>query len=302
MSAVILFSGQGLQQQHHVLELRQYCQQFDIEDALKQVLPQLFSTHLETIDLYQNDFAQPFIFALQWCRWQLLQHQLLDISHVAGYSLGELSALLCSTETDFKQGLKLAHKRAQLMSQASQGNSALTAIQGINYEKLQQLFELTQTYLAIKINDSSVIVGGKQSHLEALEHAVQQQGASIKRLQVSIPSHTCLMQAAVGPYQDYIQQQIQSNLTIPILSGTQGYCFYQSQPAIQALVYQMDHAIDWDLCHASILESMPEVILELGPGSALSKMLQHNQHIHVRAWDDFKSVEGLMTWLSRCYA
>lgn len=302
MSSVILFSGQGLQQHHHVDELIGYCDQYPIEDALLALIPEVFKAKNLSLDLYQNDFAQPFIFALQWCRWQFLKDSMpdLEISHVAGYSLGELSAVICSTQTDFNQGLALAKTRAELMSHVTAHHSGLTSIQGMNVESLKPLMEQTNTYLSIKLNDSSFIVGGFNQDLGDLECLVQNQGCQIKRLQVTIPSHTPLMQMATLPYKDYIQTHVKNNLDMPILSGTKGYHLYQTKAALEALVYQMDHMIDWDLSHEAIIESMPDVILELGPGNALTRMLNlKNHNTQARAWDDFKGVEGLMQWFTR---
>ena len=72
MNFAIIFSGQGLQNLEHVHELRSMAKELQVVDELKLYLPKLFCSDLTEVDLYPNEFAQPFIFALQWCRWQKL--------------------------------------------------------------------------------------------------------------------------------------------------------------------------------------------------------------------------------------
>lgn len=303
MNFAIFFSGQGLQQFQHVEELLSWAEQLNVTDTLRQHLPQLFSEHVDELDLYQNQFAQPFIYALQWCRWQRIQPLLEEVLAVSGYSLGELSALCCATKTSFEQGLQLAQQRANLMSDAAQQASGLLAVQGINFNTLEPYLNATETELSIKLTDSSFVVGGLDSNLQLLTAQLETVGTRfMKRLNVSIPSHTSLMQSAVAPYQQVLQQHHFARLNTAIISGSGGHKYFQTSAAVNALIYQMDHTIDWDACLSAVQENQPDVVLEIGPGNALSKMLlERNPNIMVRAVDDFKSWAGLHAWLSKLH-
>ena len=160
MNFAIIFSGQGLQSLAHVQELLTLAGELHVSDILKQHLPKLFCSDLTEADLYPNEFAQPFIFALQWCRWQKLKPEIEDLMSFSGYSLGELSALICATQIGLEQGLYLAQQRASLMSSATQHASGLMAVQGINLNTLEPLLTETSTALSIKLSDSSFVVGG----------------------------------------------------------------------------------------------------------------------------------------------
>ncbi len=159
MNFAIIFSGQGLQNLEHVHELRSMAKELQVVDELKLYLPKLFCSDLTEVDLYPNEFAQPFIFALQWCRWQKLKPEIEDLMSFSGYSLGELSALICATQISLEQGLYLAQQRASLMSSATQHASGLMAVQGINLNTLEPLLTETATALSIKLSDSSFCCG-----------------------------------------------------------------------------------------------------------------------------------------------
>lgn len=301
MNFAIIFSGQGLQNLAHVHELRSMAKELQVVDELKLYLPKLFCSDLTEADLYPNEFAQPFIFALQWCRWQKLKPEIEDLMSFSGYSLGELSALICATQTGLEQGLYLAQQRASLMSSATQHASGLMAVQGINLNTLEPLLTETATALSIKLSDSSFVVGGADTNLQQLAQQLELRGTRfVKRLNVTIASHTVCMDAAVQPYQQVLQQQDFARLCTAMISGSGGHKFFKTTDAVNALIHQMNHAIDWDACLTAIQENQPDVVLEIGPGNALSKMLlERSPNCIVRAVDDFKSWSGLLVWLDK---
>jgi len=301
MNFAIIFSGQGLQSLVHVQELLTLADELHVSAILKRHLPQLFCSDLTEPDLYSNEFAQPFIFALQWCRWQKLKPEIEELMSFSGYSLGELSALICATQTGLEQGLYLAQQRATLMSSATQHASGLIAIQGINLNTLELLLTETSTALSIKLSDSSFVVGGDDANLQQLALQLELRGTRfVKRLNVTIASHTVCMDAAVQPYQQVLQQQHFARLCTAMISGSGGHKFFKTTDAVNALIHQMNHAIDWDACLSAIQENQPDVVLEIGPGGALSKMLlERNPNCILRAVDDFKSWSGLQAWLEK---
>lgn len=301
MNFAILFSGQGLQNLSHVQQLKDLATELNVTSQLTHYLPTLFNPNLSEADLYSNDFAQPFIFALQWCRWQKLKYKLDEIISFSGYSLGELSALICSTEISFEQGLYLAQQRGMLMSQAVQEPSGLLAVQGLNWNGLELLLAKTATELSIKISDSHFIVGGLEANLQQLTQQLEQVGTrSTKRLNVTIPSHTSLVDCAVAPYRQVMLQHQFNRLVTPIIGGSGGHKYYKTCDAVEALIHQMNHAIDWDSCLTAIQENQPDIVLEIGPGNALSKMLlERYPHLNVRAVDDFKTFQGLEHWIEK---
>jgi [acyl-carrier-protein] S-malonyltransferase len=188
-----------------------------------------------------------------------------------------------------------------LMSEAVQESSGLLAVQGINWNGLELLLAKTATELSIKISDSHFIVGGLEANLRQLTQQLEQVGThSVKRLNVSIPSHTSLMNCAVAPYRQVLQQHQFNRLEVAIISGSGGHKYYKTSNAVEALIDQMNHAIDWDSCLTAIQENQPDIVLEIGPGNALSKMLlERSPHLNVRAVDDFKTFQGLELWIEK---
>ena len=145
------------------------------------------------------------------------------------------------------------------------------------------------------------VVGGDDANLQQLALQLELRGTRfVKRLNVTIASHTVWMDTAVQPYQQVLQQQDFARLCTAMISGSGGHKFFKTTDAVSALIHQMNHAIDWDACLTAIQENQPDVVLEIGPGNALSKMLlERSPHCIVRAVDDFKSWSGLQAWLEK---
>ncbi|MFL6707715.1 MAG: malonyl CoA-ACP transacylase, partial [Massilia sp.] len=70
--------------------------------------------------------------------------------------------------------------------------------------------------------------------------------------------------------------------------------------AADALSRQLAETIRWADCMDAAAEAGITVALELGPGAALSKMLQgrHGQ-IACRSVAEFRSLDGIIGWLER---
>jgi [acyl-carrier-protein] S-malonyltransferase len=72
------------------------------------------------------------------------------------------------------------------------------------------------------------------------------------------------------------------------------------EQAITALNQQISNPINWMACMQTAIEMGCSVFLELGPGNALSKMLQDLfPDISVRSMDDFRSLNGVATWVEK---
>ena len=64
------------------------------------------------------------------------------------------------------------------------------------------------------------------------------------------------------------------------------------------LARAINEPIDWAACMTAITEAGTRVVLEIGPGRALSNLIaQRNPNLQVRSLDDFRSLEGVCRWI-----
>ena len=300
MNLIILFSGQGLQSQKHVSEIMTYTSEYE-QSILDSIVPELFDEVAYDDKLFDNKVAQPLIYTLQYYRWQHLRKLIAAPMAFAGYSLGEASAFCCSSQLTFEKGLDLVNKRASLMQQEVTESSGLLAVKGVPDSKLKQLLEESKTHLSIKINRDQFIIAGNKTNLEQAAQVAQTLGSqSVQLLNVSVPSHTVMMQGAAEGFRQYTEALALPSMVTPIISATEGIKYSETAQGLDILACQIDHALDRYFCMENIEEYQPSMVIEIGPGNALSRMINNLlPHIPCRSWDDFRDLEGLHGWIER---
>ena len=300
MNFVIIFSGQGLQSIKHMQEIKDTAQELGLSEQFQPLIHQISDADFNPAQLFDNQVAQPFIFALQYLRWQKIKAHFPEPMLLSGYSLGEASAVCCSMALDISAATQLILKRAMLMDNLCT-QSGLAAIQGLNLKQLLPLLQHSSTEISIKLNDTHYIIGGTEIALEQLIDCAKAHGAQqASKLKVSIPSHTSFMQDAAEGFADYLQSLTLKNMHIPIISASDGQKYCHPQQAITILAAQIDHALNWHKCMEIIREYQPDVILEIGPGNALTRMISATMpNVQARSFDDFSHFEGVKNWLEK---
>jgi [acyl-carrier-protein] S-malonyltransferase len=251
-------------------------------------------------DLHLNKVAQPLLCAFQLSIWKVLQKDLPEPRAFAGYSLGELSAYGCAGVLAPEELIKLAQHRATVMDAAYPSPGGLVAVRGLTQSQVQQLCGKHGVEIAI-INDTDrLIVGGAASALEEFEKEVAESGAKVTRLKVSIPSHTSAMQAAVPKFRMALSQAAWGPFAAPVLSGTTAAPVFSKAEAIEALALQIAHRVDWAACVGALVELGCTVLLELGPGNGLSRMVRDRfPHLQARSVTEFRTLRGIGSWIKR---
>lgn len=302
----ILCSGQGAQ--HHGM--------FDLartDSAAARMLEtwQVPASFAPADDLFANRAAQPLLVKCACATWEAVRHHLPPPVAVAGYSVGEVTALAVAGVIDAAQAVALAQTRAALMDDCVDPTQpqGLLAIGGLALQATEQLLvDMGATGIGIAIVNGAdqCIVGGLWQDgnsgpgLNALAARLDGIGIQVNRLSVTIASHTAWMRKAVAPLHDVVARFAPHAPQTRLLAGISGAASSEGAVALAALVAQTDQTVRWDACMDSLAEAGVTKALELGPGSALSRMLavRHPQ-IACRSVSDFRSVAGIAAWAGR---
>jgi len=202
-----VFPGQGSQSIGMLSELAQSFplvkQTFEqASDSLSFDLWQLIQEGpLETLNQTEN--TQPAMLAAGVAVWRVwCQQSNIRPGWMAGHSLGEYTALVCSQAMDFTDAVKLVAERGRLMQQAvPEGTGAMAAIIGLeDHLVVKACHDCAQTDVVAAVNFNApgqVVIAG---HLAAVERAMvvaKEMGAKkALKLPVSVPSHCQLMETA----------------------------------------------------------------------------------------------------------
>lgn len=254
--------------------------------------------------LFANQYAQVLIVAASLANWHALQAVLPTPSLVAGYSIGELTAHTVAGRFTMNDAIDLANTRAAAMQTCvdphqPQGMLALHFMAGATVSSITPLLAAAGLHLAIVNADQRCLIGG---HVADLERALPQLQtlAHCTRLPVHIASHTLWMQAAQPILASALQQANWQTSMCPVLAGVDGSRVTTTAQSQQSLLAQLCAPVRWDLCMEQIAEAGIDYALELGPGNALSTMLnEHQPQIACRSVHDFRSVDGIARWLQQ---
>ncbi len=250
--------------------------------------------------LQRNAVAQPLLCAYQLTVWSLLREALPAPRAFAGYSIGEFAAYGCAGAFDPEATVAIAAFRAQAMDAACSEPCGMAAVRGLSRRRLEPLAAAHGVEIAIVNAPDRIVVGGRSAGLQALLAELAPLGASVTPLAVHIASHTSLMASAAAALRRRLQQTAMAAPAVPVLAGIDGLPVYQPARAVETLSQQACQTIDWAACLQGLSEAGCRVILELGPGADLARMVRDNlPGIEARSVAEFHTLAGALQWVRR---
>ncbi|MFG1372507.1 acyltransferase domain-containing protein [Xanthobacter oligotrophicus] len=247
---------------------------------------------------HANAIAQPLVCTIALAAFALLRDHIPEPAVFAGYSVGELAAHGCAGALAPEAVVRLARQRAELMDAASAEPGGLCAVRGLGRAALAALCGQTGCFIAIVNGEDRFIAGGRAADLAALDRAVEAEGGKVTHLSIAVASHTPLMEPAREPFRARLLEAAWQTPSAPVLAGVSGAAVRNRAKAIEALAIQIDHPLDWAACLDALDERRCTVLLELGPGSGLSRMARERlPHLQARAVCEFASISGVASWV-----
>ncbi|WP_236422639.1 hypothetical protein, partial [Escherichia coli] len=102
------------------------------------------------------------------------------------------------------------------------------------------------------------------------------------------------------PFAALLERQRWAAPAFPVVSGISAEPVIDVKKAMRELPRQIAEPIRWKDCMDACQEAGVTVALELGPGAALARMLQAlHPHIACRSVSEFRSLDGIHSWLQR---
>jgi [acyl-carrier-protein] S-malonyltransferase len=250
--------------------------------------------------LFSNRCAQPLVVAAILAAACALRDVLPVPTVVLGYSVGEVAAHAVAGALAPVDAIRLAVERARIMDQSAAvgGTQSLLGVTGLALPMVREQADASGVWVAIISDEDSFVLGGLSAALAHCGQRLVQRGGRVTPLPVAIASHTPLMAQAVAPFARVVDEIPFLPYRAPVLAGIDARRIIGKVEAVSTLSLQLAHTINWATCMDGCAEAGIEIALELGPGSALARMLQQRHpHIACRSIDDFRSVAGIAKWL-----
>lgn len=249
-------------------------------DALGEDLASLcFNGPDESLKLTAN--TQPAILTHSVAAWSVLEQEVgLKPDFVAGHSLGEYSALVCSGVISFEDAVRTVRQRGTFMQEAVPvGTGAMAAILGLDVDTLREICsEASQGEVVSPANFNSpgqVVIAGTAS---AVERAIDlAKGKGAKRalpLPVSAPFHCALMQPAADRLKDVLAEIEIGALQVPVVTNVEAEANRVAERVVPLLVEQVCAPVRWDESVQYMVGQGVDRFIEIGPGKVLAGLVK----------------------------
>jgi [acyl-carrier-protein] S-malonyltransferase len=213
-------------------------------------------------------------------RWHQLGEAISPVC-VAGHSLGEYSALVSAGVLDFADALPLVRERGRLMKEAgNERPGGMAAVIGLTSAELQQVCidASASGGIVVLANDNcpgQTVISGEIAALErAMELAVSRGARKVVRLEISIASHSPLMNEAGSRLTELVADMRFHEPLMPIVSNITGR-FVTSVDEIRRNVgQQVVRPVMWTGSVIEMIDNGVETFLEIGPNQVLSGLIR----------------------------
>jgi len=201
---------------------------------------------------------------------------------VAGFSLGEFSALCEAGVVTIKDAIRIVRARGEIFERVSRsldsptGSPGMAAVVGLEFDKLMAALKgIEGVYPANYNSPTQIAISGTARGLDAAEAALKSAGARrVIRLKVSGPFHSPLLdeaRTALGAFLETIQF---SDPRIPLYQNVAGKRTVLAVEAKKLSVEQVVSTVRWVDVERSLLADGIERFIEVGPGAVLAGLLK----------------------------
>ena len=252
--------------------------------------------HGPEADLGTTERTQPAMLAAGVAVWRAWRaHGGAMPVAMAGHSLGEYTALVCSGSLDFRTAVDLVRFRGQAMQRAVPlGTGAMAAVLGLDDADVEAACrEAAGSEVVEPVNFNApgqvVIAGHAAAVVRAIEAAKARGAKRAVQLPVSVPSHSSLM---VGAADELAARLATVEVRMPNVPDvyTVEVRRHTSPDGIRsALREQLFKPVRWADTVRAMLASGVTTLVECGPGkvlTSLNKRVEKRPDLKVLAVDD----------------
>ncbi|MFR6472658.1 MAG: ACP S-malonyltransferase [Turicibacter sanguinis] len=245
----------------------------------------------------QTAYTQPAIFTISQMALATLKEAGIKPDVVAGFSLGEYSALCAADVFSFTEGVELVAKRGELMGVAS-GDGKMAALLGLDVEKATALCSEASSKGVVELANlncpGQIVIGGEA---EAVNYACElAKGYGAKRaliLPVSGPFHTSLLKETAQNFGQLLKMKNLNQPKLPIVLNVLGDFYHQDLSLIDLMIKQMATSVKWEASIKKMIEDGVDTFIEIGPGKTLSGFVKKiDRSVKILNVEDVASLEA----------
>ncbi|MCK9606510.1 MAG: ACP S-malonyltransferase [Methylomonas sp.] len=227
-------------------------------------------------DLNQTENTQPAMLAAGVAFWRVwCDKSKIRPAWMAGHSLGEYTALVCSGAIGFEDALKLVVARGRLMQEAVPvGVGAMAAILGLqDHQVVNACLDVANGEVVAAANFNApgqVVIAGNTAAVDRAIDALKALGAKrALKLPVSVPSHCLLMEDASYKLNEILQDINVEMPDVTLIHNADVKSHGSPEVIRNALKEQLFNPVRWVEIVKFMHEQGVSEFVECGPGKVL---------------------------------
>lgn len=272
-----VFSGQGAQAPGMGKELYECSAAakavFKLCDGIRPgTSEQCFNGTKEELTVTAN--TQPDMFAVEVAAARALVEAGIQPDALAGFSLGEISALAFSGAVSLEDGFKLVCRRGELMQEASNAaDSAMVAVVKLPPEKVEELAgQFDQVYPVNYNSPAQTVCAGLSSSMDGFKAAVKAAGGRALPLKVSGAFHSPFMSSAAKGLAEVLAPMEFGTPSCPLYSNVTAQPYEDGQFK-DLLSRQVENPVRWQTIVENMIAAGVDTFIEVGPGKTLAGLI-----------------------------
>lgn len=273
-----VFSGQGAQYPGMGQSLVQASPAakavFALCDAIRpDTSLQCFSGTKEELTVTSN--TQPDMFAVEVAAASALTEAGIRPDALAGFSVGEISALAFSGALPVEDAFRLVCRRGELMQAASDAaDTGMVAVVKLPPEQVEALAaQFDQVYPVNYNSPAQTVCAGLQSSMDGFKAAVKAAGGRAIPLRVAGAFHSPFMGSAGEGMVEELKNYSFTQPKYTLYSNVTGKPYGAVETYPDLLARQVVSPVRWQQIVEDLIASGVDTFIEVGPGNTLTGLI-----------------------------
>lgn len=234
--------------------------------------------------LNATDIQQPAIFATSVALFRAALDARLFAADafgvMGGLSLGEYTALHLAGAFSFEDGLRLVHRRGQLMQEAAEKSAGgMVSLMGMDEAKVLALCERVADKGRVRPANfncpGQIVISGDLAACEAAAALAESFDGKAVPLKVAGAFHSDLMQPAAVGLRAVLESTDIRRPAIRVISNVDAEYHRDDPAAIRAALYrQVINPVRWQSCVQRMIRDGAETFWEIGPNRVLTGLMR----------------------------
>lgn len=228
-------------------------------------------------------FSQPALFVSSLAALAMQKEVQPDVvasvTHTAGLSLGEYTALVFSEAMSFEDGLRVVQRRGQAMQEsADRSPSGMASLLMLERDKVQTICDeasaIGQVSIANFLCPGNLVVSGEKPAVAKAVELAEAAGGKAVLLPVAGAFHTSIMQPADQRLAEALAGVSIRSPRIPVISNVDAAVHSDPEEIRGLLVRQVISPVRWEDSIRWLLGQGITEFMEVGPGKVLAGLLK----------------------------